>query len=132
MSTLLDSSMNILPPLSSLSASTEGARRASEVLAESAARAEPEVVASAKRRQFSANEKRRLLNEAERSKARGELGAFLRRERIYSSVLSMWRMQVGAADQVALTPKRRGPKPDAVAKQIAALTRDSKRVVWAH
>lgn len=130
MTMILDSSMTISPSLSSLSASKEGARRATGVRAESGLRAEPEpeVVACAKRRQFSASEKRRLLNEADRCKARGELGAFLRRERIYSSMLSMWRKQVGTADRVALAPRRRGPKPDAAARQIAALTRDNARL----
>jgi hypothetical protein len=91
-------------------------------------RPDPQVVATARRRQFSATEKRRLLNEAERCKARGELGAFLRRERIYSSMLASWRKQVGAADQVALAPKRRGPKPDAAVRQIAVLNRDIVRL----
>ena len=73
---------------------------------------DPEVIEIATRRQFSASEKRMLLAEADRCKERGELGAFLRRKRIYSSMLSSWRKQLGAADSAALAPKRRGPKPD--------------------
>ncbi len=53
----------------------------------------------ATRRQFSASDKRMLLAEADRCKERGELGAFLRRKRIYSSMLSSWRKQLGAADR---------------------------------
>ena len=68
-------------------ASGEGARR------------DPEVVAIARRRQFSGSEKRRLLAEAERCKETGTLGAFLRRERIYSSMITSWRKQVGVADE---------------------------------
>jgi hypothetical protein len=75
---------------------------------EEAARRDPEVVAIAKRRQFSGSEKRRLLAEAERCKDAGTLGAFLRRERIYSSMITSWRKQVGVADETALAPKRRG------------------------
>jgi hypothetical protein len=41
-----------------------------------------------------------LLAEAERCKEAGTLGAFLRRERIYSSMITSWRKQVGVADQV--------------------------------
>ena len=41
-----------------------------------------------------------LLAEADRYKERGELGAFLRSKRIYSSMLSSWRKQLGAADQL--------------------------------
>jgi transposase len=39
-------------------------------------------------------------------------------------MLSSWRKQVGAADRVALAPKRRGPKPDPSARQIEQLNRD--------
>jgi hypothetical protein len=73
-------------------------------------------------RQFSASEKRMLLSEADRCKERGELGAFLRRKHIYSSMLSSWRKQLGAADSAALAPQRRGPKPDVAARQLIAKT----------
>jgi len=85
-------------------------------------------VAIAKRRQFSGSEKRRLLAEADRCKGAGTLGAFLRRERIYSSMLASWRKQLGAADRVALAPKRRGPKPDPSARQIEQLNRENARL----
>jgi transposase InsO family protein len=93
-----------------------------------AARRDPEVVAVARRRRFSGSEKRRLLAEAERCKAAGTLGAFLRRERIYSSMIGGWRKQLGAADQAALTPKKWGPKPDASARQIQQLEHDNARL----
>jgi transposase-like protein len=86
------------------------------------------VVAIARRRQFSGSEKRRLLAEADRCKEAGTLGAFLRRERIYSSMLSSWRKQMAAADRVALAPKRRGPKPDPSARQIEQLNRENARL----
>jgi transposase-like protein len=89
---------------------------------------DPEVVEVATRRQFSASEKRALLAEADRCKERGELGAFLRRKRIYSSMLSSWRKQLGAADGAALAPQKRGPKPDASAQQIKLLNRDVERL----
>lgn len=85
---------------------------------------DPEVVEVATGRQFSASEKRALLAEADRCKERGELGAFLRRKRIYSSMLSSWRKQLGAADSAALAPQKRGPKPNASAQQIKHLNRD--------
>src|ERR1019366_2049193 len=89
---------------------------------------DPEVIEIATRRQFSASEKRMLLAEADRCKERGELGAFLRRKRIYSSMLSSWRKQLGAADSAALAPQKRGPKPDAAARQIKHLNRDIARL----
>lgn len=128
MTLLLKSSANGLLGSSSV-AVTEGARTATgETATEEAARRDPEVVAIAKRRQFSGSEKRRLLAEAERCKQAGTLGAFLRRERIYSSMITSWRKQVGVADQAALAPKKRGPKPDASARQIQQLHRDNARL----
>jgi transposase len=107
----------------------EGARRATgERVSSEAARHDPEVVAIARRRQFSESEKRRLLAEAERCKQTGTLGAFLRREGIYSSMISTWRKTVGGADRAALAPKKRGPKPDGAARQIQELERANARL----
>lgn len=127
MAAVLKSSM-INISSSSPEAVTEGARRATGETASGATRADPEVVATARRRSFSASEKRALLAEADQCKARGELGAFLRRKRLYSSILSSWRQQLGGADRAALAPKRRGPKPDAAARQIKHLNRDIARL----
>lgn len=128
MTSLLKSSTNGLSR-SSCEAVAEGARRATgETVSQEAARRGPEVVAIARRRKFSGSEKRRLLAEAGQCKEAGTLGAFLRRERIYSSMIASWRKQVGVADQAALAPKRRGPKPDASARQIQQLERDNGRL----
>ena len=116
--------------VSSLSeAVTEGARRATgETASLGAPHDDPEVVAIARRRQFSGSEKRRLLAEADRCRAAGTLGAFLRRERIYSSMLSSWRKQMDASERVALSPKKRGPKPDPLARQNEQLNRENARL----
>src|ERR1700693_687479 len=128
MTSLLKSSLNGLSGSSS-EAVAEGAGRATgEMASGEGARRDPEVVAIARRRQFSGSEKRRLLAEAERCKDAGTLGAFLRRERIYSSMITSWRKQVGVADETALAPKRRGPKPDASARQMQQLQRDNARL----
>ena len=79
--------MNNTPSASALGI-LEGARRASEGMPRAAAAPDPEVVAIARRRRYSAGEKRALLAEADRCKAAGTLGAFLRSKRIYSSMLS--------------------------------------------
>ncbi len=107
---------------------SEGARRASVERASGAPRPDPEVVAIARRRQFSGSQKRVLLAEAERRKAEGTYGAFLREKRIYSSMLCTWRKQLGAADSAALSAKRRGPKPDPSGRQVLQLTRDNARL----
>src|SRR5664279_3753095 len=127
MTSLFKSSLNGLSG-SSGEAVAEGARRATgETVSPEAARRDPEVVAIARRRKFSGSEKQRLLAEAERCKEAGTLGA-LRREGIYSSMIATWRKKVGGADQAALAPKRRGPKPAGSARQIQKLERDNARL----
>jgi len=74
---------------------------------------DPEVAPTARRRRFSGAEKRRILTEADRCTKPGELGALMRREGIYSSMLATWRKQRGQAERAALAPRKRGPKPDA-------------------
>ena len=59
--------------------------------APSASRPNPEVVAKPKRRQFTAGYRLRILEEAERCTASGEVGRLLRREGLYSSHLTAWR-----------------------------------------
>jgi transposase-like protein len=57
--------------------------------------ADPEVTLGAKRRQFSRAYKLRILVEVEQCQ-RGEVGSLLRREGLYSSMLSKWRQQKAA------------------------------------
>jgi transposase len=74
-------------------------------------RRDPEVVAKAKRRTFTAEYKLRILQEAESAAAtRGGLGALLRREGLYSSLLATWRRKRANGILEALTPQKRGPK----------------------
>lgn len=75
------------------------------------ARPDPEVVAKAKRRTYTAEYKQRILLEAEAAAAtRGGLGALLRREGLYSSLLAYWRRERARGVLEALTPQKRGPK----------------------
>jgi len=76
---LLNSSLMLEGSGSSVEDVTEGARRTTVETASRASPPEPEVEPIVRRRRFSGSEKRRLLAEAERCNARGELGAFLRR-----------------------------------------------------
>ena len=83
------------------------------------------------RRFFSKADKQRILQAADRCTAPGEIGALMRREGVYSSSLSTWRRQRAAAEQAALAPRKRGPKPAAdrdQVLQIARLTRDNDRL----
>jgi transposase len=93
--------------------------------------ADPEVAATAKRRQFSNSEKRRILAAAERCTGIGEIGALLRREGIYSSHLTTWRKQRAATERAALEPRKRGRQADpaiAEARRAEALARENKRL----
>ena len=97
-----------------LSAETEGARRATGVSADGGAGVEvpdPEVPAKAKRRLFSAEYRLRILKEADACKGPGEIGALLRREGLYSSNLVTWRRQRDARALVGMKEQKRGPKP---------------------
>ena len=74
-------------------------------------RPDPQVVAKAKRRSFTAEYKQRILAEADKAKERsGALGTLLRRESLYSSHLVSWRKERAAGILQALTPQKRGRK----------------------
>src|SRR5260370_5474714 len=75
-----------------------------------ASRPDPEVVAQAKRRTYTAEYKQRILREAEAAAAtRGGLGALLRREGLYSSLLTYWLRERPKGVLEALTPQKPGP-----------------------
>jgi transposase-like protein len=73
-------------------------------------RPDPEVVADAKRRAFTAEYKLRILAEADAAAHSGAIGALLRREGLYSSHLVTWRRERQAGILKGLTPHKRGPK----------------------
>ena len=74
-------------------------------------RPDPEVVAKPKRRTYTAEYKLGILQEAEAAAAtRGGIGALLRREGLYSSLLATWRRERANGILEALTPQKRGPK----------------------
>jgi transposase-like protein len=89
---------------------------------------DPEVVPRAKRRQFSGKYKLRILAEADQCTQRGEIGALLRREGLYSSHLTTWRKQRDRGQLEGLTPKKRGRKPDPQAAELARLQRENERL----
>jgi transposase len=85
-----------------------------------------EVLPRAQRRRFSADYKRRLLQEADQCHQPGQIGALLRREGLYSSHLSCWRQQ---REQGALsTLKRDKPAADPAAKEVTRLQRENARL----
>jgi len=87
-----------------------------------------EVVAKAKRRQHPAEYKLRILREVETCKGKGDVGALLRREGLYSSLVSKWREQHDRGSLTGLSGKRRGPKVEANAEELLRLQRENKRL----
>ena len=90
--------------------------------------AEPDVLPKAERRRFSAEYKLRILAEADACTERGQIGAMLRREGLYTSHLEKWRTQRKRGALQALTPQKRGPKVDPQATEIARLRRENERL----
>src|SRR5215470_17119186 len=96
-----------------------------------ASRPDPEVVAKPKRRTYTAEYKQRILEEAETAAAtRGGLGALLRREGLYSSLLTYWRRERANAILEALTPQKRGPKSrrNLLEEEVQKLRRQNARL----
>ncbi len=92
---------------------------------------EVEVMAKPTRRRYSAEYKLRILREADASTRRGEIGALLRREGLYSSNLTAWRKQREKRELEGLSQKRRGPLPkenNPLADKVKALERETARL----
>jgi transposase len=95
-----------------------------------APRPDPEVVARAKRRQFTGEYKQKILTQTDAAKGSGEIGAVLRREGLYSSHLTKWRRERKDGILDGLTPQKRGPKSKAspLAAENQKLRRDNERL----
>ena len=105
--------------------------------AKSMAPREVEVSAKPKRRKFTAEYKRKILEEIDRCTEPGAIGEILRREGLYSSHLVEWRRAWREFGNAGLVPKQRGPKPIVVddrdrkiaeqQREIAKLTARAKK-----
>ena len=89
---------------------------------------ETEVVEKAKRRQYTAEYKLRILREVDACTGRGEVGALLRREGLYSSLVSKWRQQSERGSLTGLGAHKRGPKADVQAAELGRLKRENERL----
>jgi len=105
-----------------------------------------EVVARPRRRRFTAEYKRSILDQADAAQDSRTIGTLLRREGLYASHLTTWRRQRKQGEIDALTAKKRGPKvvvsplvkqnasrkrhrpPDQEAEECRADHRGSKKV----
>ena len=91
---------------------------------------EVEVMAKPTRRRYTAQYKLRILRAAEACSGRGEIGALLRREGLYSSNLTQWRKQRERGELEGLSRKR-GPSPkprNPLADKVRVLERETARL----
>ena len=81
------------------------------------------------RRVFSREHKLQILAEADQC-ARGELGALLRREKLYSAQLQQWRREFAEHGVEGLSSSAPGPKPAKSAEQrrIEQLEKENARL----
>jgi transposase len=90
-------------------------------------RPDPEVPERARRRTFTAAYKQEILAAYEVA-ADGEKGAILRREGLYSSLISEWRRARDAGALAGLTQPRGRPAADPRDAQIARLIREKAKL----
>ncbi len=110
----------------------EGARRATGAFGpmtmSGATAPDPEVPAKPQRRRFPAAYRLRILKHADACKKPGELGALLRREGVYSSLLTNWRRQREQGALREMRGRRRGPKPRPVDPRVKPLEAENRRL----
>jgi transposase-like protein len=96
-------------------------------MAEKISRKDPEVVEKAARRRFTAEYKRRIALEAEQCEQTGEIGALLRREGLYSSVVARWRRQL-RGESLSSSKKSGKKRKLTPAQEVARLKRENERL----
>ena len=84
---------------------------------------DPEVRPRAKHRTFRADEKSRILAAYEAAATPLERAALMRREGVYSSLLSNWRKQLADGG-----PKKRGRPANPEGTEVNRLRRDNERL----
>jgi transposase-like protein len=90
----------------------------------SSAPPDPEVPARHARRRFTTHYKLEILRKADACTRPGQLGALLRKEGLYSSLLVTWRRQ----REEGLTPKKRGRKGTPVDPQLKKLEQENRHL----
>ena len=90
---------------------------------------DPEVSAQPRRRHFSADEKLRILEEADQCTQPGQISALLRREGIYSALLANWRKRRDAEGVDGLRSRKPGRKPlPEAAREVERLQQENLRL----
>ena len=89
---------------------------------------DPEVEMRAKRRQFSAQDKLRILNEADSCSESGQIGALIRREGIYWSYLTDWRRELENGQIQGLQARKRGRPRDEQSREVRELRSENEQL----
>ena len=89
---------------------------------------DPEVEMRAKRRQFSAQDKLRILNEADSCSEPGQIGALIRREGIYWSYLTDWRRELENGQIQGLQARKRGRPRDEQSREVRELRSENEQL----
>lgn len=97
-------------------------------LAHAGAMPDPEVPERPRRRRFSATYKLAVLREVDGATEPGQVGAILRRERLYSSHLVEWRRARERGSLEALARPVGRPRPNPLAKEVDRLRRENARL----
>ncbi len=85
----------------------------------------PEVTPRAVRRRFTNEYKRRIAIEADQCNEPGEIGALLRREGLYSSVLQRWRRQLR---EESVSSSNKPSSKSSLSNEIKQLMRENCRL----
>jgi len=88
---------------------------------------DPEVPAKARSRRYSASYKARILAEYEELDKAGK-GALLRREGLYTSLISAWRLQRDQGARAALAKPAGRPPADPKDRENAKLRKENERL----
>ncbi len=82
------------------------------------------------RRRYTVEYKRTILQRADHCTEKGEIGALLRREGLYSTLLTTWRREREAGVLAGLGSRKRGPKSkrDPRDEQIGMLQKENGRL----
>jgi len=89
---------------------------------------DPEVPERPVRRRFSAAYKLAILREVDATTQEGQIGAILRRERLYSSHLVDWRRARDRGALEALARPAGRPRPNPLAREVDRLRRENARL----
>ena len=121
----------VRPPVGASGSAVVGPVSAVAVNPEVVLPASSEVVVRASRRRFTASYKVGVIAAADACVTRGDLGALLRREGLFSSTLANFRQQKALGLLDGLVAKR-GKKPDAASaadlKKVAELERENRQL----